>query len=66
LGLAYLKEYVARENTARVPYGFKTDDGFKLGQWIGSRRRYYKNNKLDANKVALLEAVPGWVWAARD
>ena len=63
-GLAHLKEYVAREGTARVPLTFKTDDGFALGQWVNSRRGNFKKNKLDADKVALSEALPGWVWDA--
>jgi hypothetical protein len=63
-GFEKLKEYVAREDTARVPASFKTDDGFPLGSWVRNRGKEYKNNKLDADKVAMLEALPGWVWKA--
>jgi uncharacterized protein involved in high-affinity Fe2+ transport len=58
------KAHVAREGTARVHAHFKTADGFALGTWVARRRTNYKKIQLDAEKVALLKAVPGWVWDA--
>ena len=49
---------------AWTPKEFKTVDGFQLGAWAGTQRKYYKNGKLSAERIARLEALPGWVWKA--
>ena len=61
-GLERLKQFVAREGHARVPQRHKNADGFALGTWVGSRRKYYKKSELSPERIAALEAVPGWVW----
>jgi hypothetical protein len=37
---------------------------FTLGRWVSSRRGDFKYGKLSAERIAALEAIPGWVWAA--
>jgi superfamily II DNA or RNA helicase len=61
-GLAHLKEYAALYGTARVPVKFH-DDGFDLGRWVNAQRTH--RARLAPDRVARLEAVPGWAWAVK-
>jgi superfamily II DNA or RNA helicase len=58
-----LKGYVEERGDARVPRGFETRTGDKLGQWVGAQRN--KRSKLGPERVALLETLPGWSWDPR-
>ncbi len=62
-GFARLEFYVARHTGARVSASFKTEDGYPLGQWVSVQRR--TRDRLTPQRVARLEALPGWVWNAR-
>ena len=33
-----------------------------LYAWVIWQRQHYKNGKLDARKIKLLESIPGWTW----
>ena len=37
-----------------------------LGRWISDKRTKYKEGKLEANRVAALEDIPGWKWEEED
>ncbi|WP_165449738.1 DEAD/DEAH box helicase [Krasilnikovia cinnamomea] len=66
-GLGKLRAFVAEKGHARVPTSWVTDDGFPLGTWAGNRRsQYRRGGELSADRVALLEALPGWVWHAHE
>ena len=56
-----LLEYAEEFKTSRVPYGFRYKD-FNLGSWLSNQRR--KRNKIDLDKIQLLEALPQWSWDA--
>jgi superfamily II DNA or RNA helicase len=58
----HLCEYVDREGHARVPNSYITSDGFKLGNWVSSRRMDYKKSKLSEDRIRALEELPGWSW----
>ena len=64
-GLARLKDFIAREGHAKVPAGFRDETGVQLGVWVANRRTDYKKGELAADKVAELEALPGWSWEPR-
>jgi len=57
-----LLEYCQKEGHARVHQHYKTEDGYGLGNWVGTQRRFYKKGKLSKKKQQLLESLPGWEW----
>ena len=65
-GFSYLKAYVEKEGHARVIGSYKTEDGYKLGQWVNRQRLAKKKNKLTSEKIIRLESLNGWVWGAHD
>lgn len=56
-----LCDFVRREGHAAVPLPLVVD-GFALGSWVGSQRGLYGHGTLAAERVAALEALPGWSW----
>jgi len=59
--VAELAIYVEANGDARVPTGYATPNGFKLGTWCNNRRRARKAGTLDAERVDALDAL-GFVW----
>jgi hypothetical protein len=62
-GLAYLRRFVEREGHAR-PVREVRVDGYQLGRWVQRRRSQYRAGRLPADRVEVLEALPGWTWDA--
>ena len=60
-GFAHVQRFVEREENARVPRS-QIENGFKLGVWVHAQRRSYEKDKLDADQIRRLEALPGWEW----
>jgi superfamily II DNA or RNA helicase len=60
-GLEKARDYVQKYGTIKMTMTTVHDD-FALGQWISDKRRDYKNGMLSTEKIAQLEAVPGWTW----
>ncbi len=65
IGVEHLRVYIAREGHANVPQKSVTDDGFKLGVWVNSRRRDRTVGRLSAKRLAELNAL-GMVWDSLD
>lgn len=63
-GFRYLIEFAAREGHCRVPQKYRTTDDFGLGRWLTGQRA--NRSSLSLEKIAKLEAVPGWAWNAFD
>src|SRR5229473_7387000 len=59
-GFSHLMHFSDREGHCRVPQRHKTDDGYRLGQWVKVQRTNKKG--LDPNRRQRLEALPGWDW----
>ena len=64
-GLTYTKKFIEREGHARVP-ARHVEDGFKLGDWVGTQRGTYKSGVLAEERRQALEALDGWVWDSRE
>lgn len=61
--LAALASYVAENGDARVRLDHVTPDGLELGKWITKQQSAYKANRLTQERIAALEAFPGWAWS---
>lgn len=62
-GLRLVEQFAAREGHPRVPDGH-LEDSVDLGTWVGMQRGRYERGKLERDRIARLEAIPGWVWSA--
>ena len=60
-GVSYLQTFADREGHARVPGGY-TETDFPLGRWVTKRRSDRRAGRMSPDRVALLEAIPGWTW----
>ena len=60
-GIGAAFAYREQHGDLRVPQWFVTDDGFRLGSWISSRRTQRKAQKLSPDRVAALDAL-GMIW----
>jgi superfamily II DNA or RNA helicase len=58
-GFSSLRRFTAREGRARPPKGHK-EEGYNLGSWVNVQRG--SRDKLTPERIARLEALPGWVW----
>jgi hypothetical protein len=61
-GFSYLKKFAEREGHCRVVGDYKTDDDYRLGQWVGVQRTV--QNTMSAARRQRLEALPRWSWDA--
>ena len=43
-----------------MPSGYKTDDGYRLGQWVAISED--TKDTMDPDRRQRLEALPGWSW----
>jgi hypothetical protein len=54
-----LKTFAERAGHARAPQKY-VENGLRLGQWVAVQRR--TRDSMSPERVALLEALPGWSW----
>lgn len=64
-GLESVRRYARQHGHARVPQAHQEGE-FKLGQWVELRRIQYRAGRMSAERIKELEAIPGWVWDARE
>jgi len=56
-----------RERLGRNPSKTSSDvTERRLGKWMEHQRANKKKNKLSADRIAILNAIPGWSWIAHD
>lgn len=51
---------------AKMPRGYVTNDGFRLGIWVYTQQYAYANEFLAAGRAELLEKAGGWTWDRRE
>lgn len=64
VGFQYLLDFYEREGHCQVPYRTITNNGFRLGQWVGTQRRAI--DSLLPERKSKLDSIAGWVWDAND
>ena len=60
-----LRRYVDEHGTSKISKS-ATIDGFRLGLWVRNRRKEFRDGVLPAERVAELEALPGWTWDPKE
>jgi len=60
-----LQRFVAREQHSRASQQH-LEDGFGLGLWVSNQRALFSSERLSHERRQRLEALPGWVWEARE
>jgi superfamily II DNA or RNA helicase len=60
-----LCDYAETTGGAFLPFN-KTWNGANLGQWVHRQVAVYKAGRMRADRMAKLQAVPGWVWDRED
>jgi len=55
------RQFAEREGHARIPQRH-IEDGIDLGAWVNGQRMSYATGKLDPERIARLEEIPGWTW----
>ena len=63
-GLNELQRVVDETGAAVVSSRFVTGGGYALGKWVRRARYKYTLGALPDERVAALEALPGWAWCA--
>lgn len=58
-------KYYNENGNLLISLQFITNEGVKLGAWIGTQRKQYKNGRISKNKVELLEKI-GMTWSIYD
>lgn len=61
--LAGLHRYAARHDASAIPLD-AVIAAHRIGVWVGLQRSAYAAGALSADRIALLEKVPGWKWFA--
>ena len=65
IGVDHLRAYTAAEGHTDVPAAHVGVDGYKLGNWVGTRRGERSAGTLSAARIAELDAL-GMVWDTLD
>ena len=60
-----LERFVDRTGHAGVPTGHQ-EKGHKLAGWVNNQRMSFKSGRLSKERIHRLEALPGWLWDARE
>lgn len=59
-----LQRFAARTGHVRAP-SQHNEDGVYLWRWVYGQRQAYRADRLTAEQIARLEALPGWTWDTR-
>jgi hypothetical protein len=60
-GYQHAKKYFEMHGNLKCACSFQTEDGFKLGSWIGNQKTRYRKQQLTQEQIEKLEEI-GMVW----
>ena len=60
-GIHKLRDYKSENGDMLVPQNYETLDGFKLGNWVASKRKAKSNGTLSSDQIKELDDL-GFVW----
>jgi len=49
-----------------MPFQSERVDDVQIGAWIHMQRQMYKKGTLSAERIALLDRIPEWMWRVND
>jgi superfamily II DNA or RNA helicase len=61
-GFGRLLEYIKVNGHARIKAAFKTEDDYRLGQWVTVQRQERTRGTLEADRQQRLQDIPEWTW----
>lgn len=64
-GISHAKQYFEEHGDLDVPFSYKCDDGFKLGDWISNQKEKFAAGKLKPEQKQELDRL-GIVWKKPD
>ncbi len=62
IGFSHLQEFAKFEGHCQVSDKYKSDDGYRLGQWVLVQRANI--DSIHPERKARLDSLSGWVWDA--
>ncbi len=66
-GFRRLEAYAAAHGDTRMVRTYiDPGDGYKLGMWTHNQRAAFARGRLNAERIARLQKLPGWVWDANE
>jgi superfamily II DNA or RNA helicase len=63
-GFAHLQDFANKYGHSKVIAGYIAEDGYKLGDWVGSQRK--NKSKISSDRKTRLEEFPDWSWGVFD
>ncbi|WP_082691823.1 DEAD/DEAH box helicase [Mycobacterium sp. IS-1556] len=66
-GYRRLREHAEVHGTTRLVRTYvDPSDGYRLGMWAHHQRASFARGRLSRERIARLDALPGWVWDVHD
>ncbi len=66
VGFSHLKSFKKKYGHYDVKGRYKTEDGFRLGNWVYHRREDKTLNRLSEERLKRFDNLDGWFWSLRD
>jgi hypothetical protein len=60
--ISNLNEFISKNGHSRIAVGYRTKEGFSLGNWVKYQRFLYRKGTLNNAHIVSLEKVKGWSW----
>ena len=65
MGLRRIKVFLKNNKEKEIPKLYVDEDGYRLGNWVGTQRIKHKKGTLSKEHFKQLDDIKGWIWDAR-